>query len=312
MSGFKVIIMDFSVTARGISKNFGGRTALYNINLCVPHGATLALLGPNGAGKSTLLNILCTALPFDSGDASVLGLSVRSDAREIRRRIGAVFQGGMLDGELTVYENLSLRGALYSLRGKQLQERISFVTASTGIEPLCGRRYSRLSGGQKRRCDIARALIHSPDVLFLDEPSAGLDPESRADIWRLIADIKKRTGVTTVFTSHYIDEASEADSVAVIRGGNIVFKGSPAALAGQFSKSTLILHSGRPDALCSYLERNGVRSTSRRGSACVPLESSERSLNVLKLCRGMYSSFEVLGGSVESAYFALVGRKGDA
>ena len=209
------------IKIRNLTKYYGKELIIDHMSLDICKGQITAILGPNGSGKSTLLNILCTDLPFDDGQVDMAGHKLGKENRHIRQNIGVVFQNSVLDERLTVIENLRVRGSLYGLKGRKLAESIENAAAITNIKELLTKEYGKLSGGQKRRCDIARALIHRPRILFLDEPTSGLDYENRNRIWRSIEDIKDETGMTVITTTHYMEETRFADNIIVIDKGRI-------------------------------------------------------------------------------------------
>lgn len=275
------------IEVSGLKKSYGAVPAVNGITFSVCKGQLAALLGPNGAGKSTVVNILSTIIGFDEGSVIIAGEDISRNGRKTRKNIGVVFQNGVLDERLTVYENLRVRGDFYGVRGKQLNGHIEEAAEMTGIQEIMDRFYGTLSGGQKRRCDIARALLHSPKILFLDEPTAGLDPHMRNSIWDTIDIIRQRTGMTVMMTTHYMEEAAAADNILVMKKGDIVFDGSPYRLKEMFSKDQLIL----------YLAHKTEKIT---------LSDTKDALRILEEQKGRYDSFEVIKGSMDAAYMAVI------
>lgn len=229
------------VTVRGLTKRYGDTIAVDDVSFDVPAGSVFAFLGTNGAGKSTTIGCLTTVLPFDSGELTVAGHDVRRDGDGVRKSIGVVFQDSVLDGALTVRENLAIRARPYVASSALIRERIATLSALVELDEFIDRRYARLSGGQRRRVDIARALVHDPVILFLDEPTTGLDPASRALVWRTIHELRERTGLTVFLTTHYMEETEEADRVCIIDHGRIIADGTPAQLRARHSSSVLTL-----------------------------------------------------------------------
>lgn len=314
------------IQVKNLRKSYGQQPAVDNISFDIKKGQTFALLGPNGAGKSTVINILSTSAPKNSGRIIIDGLTPGHQNLEIRKRIGIVFQNGVLDHLLTVEENLYIRGSFYGLKGKQLQGRISDIAQMTGIQEILQRPYGHLSGGQQRRCDIARALLHFPKILFLDEPTTGLDPEIRVSLWKTIREIKEKTGMTVVLTTHYMEEATLADHIIIMKEGKIIASGSPAMLKDTFARDQLvlfpketfikdcpILSPKNSDSLPTILNRNQVQYHSHDGHLTVPLFKTLDALPLLNLCRGKFSAFEVQKGNMDSAYLSIIeGRTGHA
>ena len=185
--------MNKAIEVKGLKKSYGRVEAVKGIDFYAEEGKLFAFLGPNGAGKSTTIDIVCTFLKPDEGEVIVDGLVLGQSDAEIRKRIGAVFQDGLLDKRLTIAENLKARGGFYGLKGKALAQAVETTAELCGVSEFLKRPYGKLSGGQRRRCDIARALVHTPKILFLDEPTTGLDPQTRKNIWETIGKIQKET-----------------------------------------------------------------------------------------------------------------------
>jgi ABC-2 type transport system ATP-binding protein len=227
--------VDSAIEADGLVKTYGkGVKALDGISFRVPAGVVFGLLGPNGAGKSTAVKILTTLTIPDAGRASVAGIDVVADPERVRRTVGVVAQGSGVDVQATGRENLRLQGQLYGLRGGALERRIEELLERYGLGEAADRIARGYSGGMQRRLDIAMALIHDPAVLFLDEPTTGLDPEVRADMWRAIARLAREHGTTVLLTTHYLEEADElAAQLAIVDRGRVVAEGSPDSLKSE-------------------------------------------------------------------------------
>ncbi|HWL02681.1 MAG TPA: ABC transporter ATP-binding protein [Microbacteriaceae bacterium] len=229
------------VSVRGLTKRYRETLAVDDVSFDVPAGSVFAFLGTNGAGKSTTIGCLTTVLPFEAGELAVAGRDVLRDGDAVRRSIGVVFQDSVLDGALTVRENLATRARPYAATAAQIRDRIEVLSGLVELDEFIDRRYGRLSGGQRRRVDIARALVHDPVILFLDEPTTGLDPASRALVWRTIHELRERTGLTVFLTTHYMEETEEADRVCIIDHGRVIADGTPAELRAKHSSSVLTL-----------------------------------------------------------------------
>lgn len=243
------------ITVSHLAKSYGEVKAVKDISFCVAEGSLFAFLGPNGAGKSTTINSICTFLKPDSGDVRVNGYRLGEQDDEIRNSIGVVFQEGLLDGLLTVEENLFLRGSFYKMGRQELKEAVRRVVQITELEDFVKRPYARLSGGQRRRADIARALLNTPRILFLDEPTTGLDPQTRKNVWHTIKKLQREQGMTVFLTTHYMEEAEEADYVVVVDNGEIAAKGTPFELKEQYAKDRLLLKGKEPEKLQEMLEK---------------------------------------------------------
>lgn len=229
------------VSVRGLTKRFKETLAVDDVSFDVAAGSVFAFVGTNGAGKSTTIGCLTSVLAPDAGELTVAGHDVRRNGPSVRAAIGVVFQDSILDGALTVRENLMTRARPYLGSTRRIRERVEALTSLVELGEFVDRRYGRLSGGQRRRVDIARALVHDPAILFLDEPTTGLDPASRALVWRTIQDLRVRTGLTVFLTTHYMEETEEADRVCIIDHGRIIADGSPARLRAAHSSSVLTL-----------------------------------------------------------------------
>ncbi len=238
-----------------LSKSYGRNVAVDNVSFSVEQGEMLALLGPNGAGKSTIVNILSTLMRIDGGKISIDGMTLGRNKKNIRKRIGVVFQNGMLDEMLTVEENICMRAHLYGLKGERLRRQVMEACKMARLEELMRRPYGQLSGGQKRRCDIARALVHRPKLLILDEPTAGLDPEMRVAIWQFIQTIRQQTDVSILMTTHYMDEAEKADRIIIMKRGRIAAEGTPEDLRQKFTDDSLRLLEEKEHLMAYMLER---------------------------------------------------------
>src|SRR6478735_3184865 len=238
-----------AITVSGLTKRYRGVTAVDDISFDVDDGQVFAFLGTNGAGKSTTIGCLTTTLAFDAGAIEVAGHDVVSDGEKVRESVGVVFQDSLLDPMLTVRENLALRASFAHLDRSRAGIRIAELAELIELGDLLGRRYGQLSGGQRRRVDIARALLNQPRILFLDEPTAGLDPASRALVWRTIGELRRTSGLTVFLTTHYMEETEEADRVCIIDRGRIIADGTPAELRAQHSNSVLTVTSSDPTAL---------------------------------------------------------------
>ena len=215
------------IKVSNLKKAYDGVPAVDGVSFSICKGQLVAMLGQNGAGKSSVINILCTSSDFDGGSAYINGLKLGRQNGRIRKNIGVVFQNGVLDERLTIRENLRVRANFYGIRGDQFVNTINETSAMTGITEILDRYYGKLSGGQKRRCDIARALIHKPKILFLDEPTSGLDPEMRDELWETIDKIRYKNSMTILMTTHYMDEAKRADRILTMKKGRVTFDGTP-------------------------------------------------------------------------------------
>ena len=292
-------------------KNSGGDPvqAVKGISFYVDTGKLFAFLGPNGAGKSTTIDILCTFLKPDSGSVVINGYHLGKQDEDIRKCIGAVFQDGLLDGLLTVEENVRTRGAFYGIKGNELDIAVKKALSAVGITDLAKRQYGKLSGGQRRRCDIARALVNTPKILFLDEPTTGLDPQTRKSVWDTILSLQKETNMTVFLTTHYMEEAAEADYVIVIDHGSIAAKGTPAELREKYASDRLTLISRETETLTNILNKNTVAFTNTADRFIINVDCTLEALPVIDLCRSHISGFEVTAGTMDDAFIGITGKE---
>ncbi len=234
--------MENIIEIQNLSKSFGDIKAVDDISFNVKKSEFFAFLGVNGAGKSTTISIICGQLNKNSGDVKVLGYDLDKNSAEIKKNIGVVFQNSVLDMSLTVKENLESRGALYGLHGKELKNRIKELSEMLKFSDIMKRTVGKLSGGQRRRIDIARALIHKPQILILDEPTTGLDPQTRRLLWNVISDLRETEKLTVFLTTHYMEEAADADFVVILNKGRICAEGTPLQLKNAYSGDFITLY----------------------------------------------------------------------
>ncbi|MBP3042319.1 ABC transporter ATP-binding protein [Arthrobacter jiangjiafuii] len=304
---------DTAISVRGLTKRFGATTAVDNLSFEVQAGSVFAFLGTNGAGKSTTISCLTSVIPFDAGEAAVGGDDVRTAGGAVRKNIGVVFQDSVLDPLLTGRENLRIRARFYSSDAAANDARIAELSALIGLEDFVDRRYGTYSGGQRRRVDIARALLHSPSILFLDEPTAGLDPASRAVVWSTIRELRDRHGLTVFLTTHYMEETEEADRVCIIDSGRIIADGTPAQLRAQHSNSVLSITSGnRPALLALAAEVDaGIRDEDDGGVVRLVVPDAATARRILDRHGDHVLDFEFRHGNMDDVFLALTGREGD-
>lgn len=303
--------MDDIIRIEHLSKRFGEVQAVDDLSFSVKKGELFAFLGVNGAGKSTTISILCGQLESDGGSVKIGGVEVdrRSDA--VKRRLGVVFQSSALDSALSVRDNLMSRAALYGLSGREFENRLAWLDALIGIKPLLKRPVGRLSGGQRRRADIARALIHRPDILILDEPTTGLDPQTRRAIWDAIANLRRESGLTVLLTTHYMEEAADADHVLIIEAGRIAAEGTPLDLKNLYSGDFITIYSADENALKAL----GMPYSISGGSARVEVPDTAAATALITAHPELFTDYEITKGKMDDIFLAVTGRKltgGDA
>ncbi len=289
-----------AISALGLSKTFGSVKAVDDLTFTVGRGEFFGFLGVNGAGKSTTINMLSTLISPTSGNAEICGGTLGKDDSEIRRKIGIVYQGNCLDDMLTVRENLMLRGRIYGAGSSECAAEFDRVCEILLLNDVTEKRYKKLSGGQKRRCEIAAALMHSPELLFLDEPTTGLDPATRKSVWQTITDMRRSCGMTVFLTTHYMEEAAEADKIVIIEKGRICAQGTPFELKEQYARDKLRLYTEKE------LSLDGLRKEPYGYS--LELDGTMKSLEVLDRVRGDITGFEVIGGTMDDVFLNAAGR----
>ena len=296
-----------AVSVRDLRKSYDDFEAVKGISFEVKEGSFFAFLGPNGAGKSTTISILCSLLDYNSGTVEVFG----KDPTEARTEIGVVFQDHMLDDKLTVRENVALRGSMYGLKGQALEDAVNKVLALTDSNEFADRRYGNLSGGQKRRADIARALVHDPKMIILDEPTAGLDPQSRTMLWRTVFNLNRETGLTVFLTTHYMEEASDADDIVIIDHGEIVAQGTSDELKERYCTDYIRAIPKDQESFINKLSFENIRFTLDKGVFTIPVKDTIRSIGLLNKFRDDLESFEVRKGTLDEAFIKITGGADD-
>ena len=296
------------IKVNNLTKKYDNLTAVNNISFTVKEGDFFAFLGPNGAGKSTTINILCTILERTKGDVEINGYKLGKDNDEIRNSIGVVFQNSHLDNLLTVLENIKTRSSFYNISEEDFNKRLDYIALLIGIQDILHRPYGKLSGGQKRRVDIARALINEPKILFLDEPTTGLDPQTRKKVWEVLEEIQKRNKTTLFLTTHYMEEASNADKVAIIDNGKIIVNETPMKLKEKYTTNVLKILPIDENKLLKYLDKNKYEYIKRVDVVEVYVKISLESLKILKEIENNLSNFEVLEGNMDSVFINLTGK----
>ncbi len=301
--------MSAIIEVNGLSKKYGDFLAVNQISFSVEEGTLFAFLGPNGAGKSTTINIICTLLEKTAGEIFIKGHPLSKEDDEIRKLIGVVFQESLLDDLLTVKENIQVRASFYGIGRIELGKRLSEIAEILGISEFIDKKYGLLSGGQRRRADIARALINTPKILFLDEPTTGLDPQTRLHVWDTIKRLQQNKNMTVFFTTHYMEEATRADDVAIIDNGNIVAQGTPSELRVKYSSDHLRVIPKDTDGLNRYLQERELKSSQGVGYIDVLVENSMKALTILKDTEHLLENFEVIRGSMDDVFINITGKK---
>ena len=287
-----------------LSKRFGRVQAVDDLSFCVREGELFAFLGLNGAGKSTTISILCGQLAKDAGRVLVGGVDIDGGLDDIKRRLGVVFQGSALDAPLTVRENLRSRAALYDIMGQAFDERLAELSTLFELDGLLDRTLGKLSGGQRRRIDIVRALLHRPTLLILDEPTTGLDPQTRHLLWDVITELRHREGLTVFLTTHYMEEAADADDIVILDSGRIAAKGSPLELKNTYAGDFVTLYHTSEQTVQSWGHpyeciRDGVR---------LRLANTAEATALILAHPEVFHDYEITKGNMEDVFLAATGK----
>lgn len=288
-----------------LSKSFGKVKAVRDLSFSVDRGELFAFLGVNGAGKSTTINIICGQLSRDSGNITIDNHDLDKDLGVIKSELGVVFQTSVLDPALSVYDNLESRAALYGIKGAEFKKRLAKLSKILDFKDLLSRPVGKLSGGQRRRIDIARAIIHQPKILILDEPTTGLDPQTRKTLWSVIASLRKYDHMTVFLTTHYMEEAAEADHVIIIDSGKIVAEGTPLELKNQYTGDYISIY-GTTEQSIKKLELaykkipNGFR---------LSVPDTKAATDLIIKHPDLFVDYEVAKGKMDDVFLAVTGKK---
>lgn len=298
--------MNKIIEIRNLNKSFGNIKAVNDLSFDVAEGELFAFLGVNGAGKSTTINIICGQLSYDSGSVIIDADNLNSNSQIIKNALGIVFQNSVLDKALTVYDNLESRAALYGIYGNKFKARLNELSELLDFKDLLKRTVGKLSGGQLRRIDIARALLHNPKILILDEPTTGLDPQTRKTLWNVISILRKEKNMTVFLTTHYMEEAAEADYVVIIDSGKITAKGTPLELKNTYTGDFITLYGTKNSEIellnCSYEK---IHDTVYR----VSVENTEAATKLILKYPEIFRDYEITKGKMDDVFLAVTGKK---
>ena len=289
----------------GLYKSFGDVAAVQDLSFRVQAGELFAFLGVNGAGKSTTINILCGQLAKDRGSVRICGADPDADPEAVKRSIGVVFQGSVLDRELSVRDNLRGRAALYGIAGAEFRQRLAELSGLLELESLLKRPLGKLSGGQRRRIDIARALLHRPKILILDEPTTGLDPQTRSTLWRVVEQLRQREHMTVFLTTHYMEEAADADYVVILDHGKIAAEGTPLALKNAWTGDFITLY-GATEAELRQLD---APYTVLRDAFRVAVPDTAAATQLILRHPEIFRDYEITKGKMDDVFLAVTGKK---
>lgn len=304
-----MITLEDIIKVSHLKKYFKEIKAVDDISFRVKKGELYGFLGVNGAGKSTTINILCTLLKSAEGEVQVCGHKLGANDREIRKKIGVVFQDNTLDSHLTVKENLISRAALYQDNRKELQNNLKWVVDILDIGETLNRQFRKLSGGQKRRCEIAKSLMNQPDILFLDEPTTGLDPQSRQNVWQCLEELRKEKQMTIFLTTHYMEEAAKANYISIMDAGKLVADGTPTMLKEQYTHDCLRLYTDRKEEIIKNLQIRELTYKEQSNHIEVIIPNTLYGLQILNETQENLKSYEVIQGSMDDVFLNITGKQ---
>lgn len=297
--------MEHIIEINNLKKSFGNIKAVNNISFRVNKGELFAFLGENGAGKSTTISIICGTLSKDLGEVIVDGMNIEKDFVNISKELGVVFQNSVLDGVLSVKDNLESRASLYGIVGLDAKDRILKLAKLLDFEDLLNRQVNKLSGGQRRRIDVARALIHDPKILILDEPTTGLDPQTRKKLWNVINSLRKKEKMTVFLTTHYMEETVDADYVVILDKGKIVAEGTPLELKNKYTGDFITIY-GVDEKQIKKLKmpyevlKEGIR---------IEISNTSKARDLILKNPEIFEDFEITKGKMDDVFLSVTGKK---
>lgn len=297
--------MDNIIQIEHLSKSFGDVKAVRDLSFNVKKGELFAFLGINGAGKSTTINIMCGQLSKDSGKIVIDGTDLDSDIIQIKSRLGVAFQSSLLDSSLSVYDNLQSRAALYGITGADFKKRLAELAEQFDFSELLKRPVGKLSGGQRRKIDIARALINRPKVLVLDEPTTGLDPQTRRTLWDIISFLRKSENMTVFLTTHYMEEAADADYVVILDKGSIVAKGTPLELKNNYADDYITLYGVDEDTVKTL----GVKYEAVHDAFRLSVPNTAKATELITKYPTIFNDYEITKGKMDDVFLNVTGKK---
>lgn len=292
------------IEIKHLYKSYGDVKAVQDLSFVVKRGELFAFLGVNGAGKSTTISMICGQLQKDDGVITVCGKDVEKDFDDISRRIGVVFQSSALDEKLSARDNLRSRAALYGITGKTFRRRLEELSSLLDFDAFIDRPLNKLSGGQKRRIDIARALVHEPEILILDEPTTGLDPQTRKLLWNVVDRLRKEKELTVFLTTHYMEEAADADYVIIIDSGKIAAEGTPLELKNQYAGDYVTLY-GCDEEAVSIL---GIPYQKVRDGVRLSVTDTSKVTELILAHPDLFKDYEVIKGKMDDVFLTVTGK----
>ncbi|MBQ4066139.1 MAG: ABC transporter ATP-binding protein [Clostridia bacterium] len=293
------------IEIKNLCKSFGSVKAVQDISFSVGEGELFAFLGINGAGKSTTINIMCSCLSKDSGSVIIDGDNTDISPDRAKKKLGVVFQSSTLDGSLSVLDNLRFRAALYGITGNEFRSRLDEIVSLLDLSEILKRQVSRLSGGQRRKADIARALFHRPRILILDEPTTGLDPQTRKLIWSVIYKLRETEGMTVFLTTHYMEEAAEADRVVILDSGRITAEGTPLELKNKYTGDFISLYGISEEDACSL----GLPFEPIKDGYRISVSDTAEATRLIISHPELFSDYEITKGKMDDVFLAATGKR---
>lgn len=293
------------IEIENLSKSFKDVKAVSDLSFSVNKGELFAFLGVNGAGKSTTISIICNQLKKDSGKIVIDGVDIDKNSESINSKLGVVFQASVLDGFLTVYDNLKNRAALYGIYGKEFEKRLDELSDILNFKDLLKRSVKKLSGGQRRKIDIARALFHHPKILILDEPTTGLNPQTRKNIWNVINKLRKEEQITVLLTTHYMEEAADADYVVIIDSGKKVASGTPLELKNKYTGDFITLYNVKEEDVIKL----GFPYEVIRDAYRIAIPDTKTASDLIIEHQDIFNDFEITKGKMDDVFLQVTGKK---
>lgn len=301
--------MKYIIETKNLSKSFGELKAVNNISFKVKKGGLFAFLGLNGAGKSTTINMLCQIINKDHGEIIINKCNIDNKPEIIKKDIGIVFQSSVLDPELTVLQNLISRASLYNLSKEKTKKRLNYLIDIFNLEDILNRPYGVLSGGQRRKTDIARALIHEPKILFLDEPTAGLDPIIRNQVWHILTTLMHENDLTIFLTTHYMEEVLNSNYVVILDEGNIVAEGTPDNLKDLYASDLLRVLSKKSADIEALFNKHNIKYTYKNECYYINLDNPREAYEIINLNPDLLNNFEVIKGNMDQVFLNVTGKE---
>lgn len=288
-----------------LNKSFGEVQAVQDLSFRVKEGELFAFLGVNGAGKSTTINIMCGQLSKDKGSVVIDGMNLDESLNLIKSELGVVFQNSVLDSALSVYDNLESRAALYGIMGADFKTRLAELAELLDFKDLLKRAVGKLSGGQRRRIDIARALFHRPRILILDEPTTGLDPQTRQTLWNVISDLRKNENMTVFLTTHYMEEAAEADYVVILDNGKISAEGTPLELKNKYTGDYITIYGAQEEGI----KKLGVEYQPVKNAFRLSVPDTKAATDLIIKHPDLFNDYEITKGKMDDVFLYVTGKK---